>query len=60
MRFNMKLTKEELIAAILPKTETSPQNQLYMKDFYVCDPDTKPRKLKNIAHDLMRTGKCKF
>jgi hypothetical protein len=56
----MPLTKEALKAAILEKAETSPKAQLYIKDFYSCDPDTKPRDLKNLANDLVKEGKLMF
>jgi hypothetical protein len=56
----MKLTKEALKAAILEKAETSPKPQLYIKDFYSCDPETKPRDLKNLANDLVKEGKLMF
>lgn len=56
----MQLTKDELKAAILNKAETSPKPQLYIKDFYACDPETKPRELKNVANDLVKEGKLMF
>ena len=56
----MQLTLEELKTAILKKAETSPKPQLYIKDFYVCDPETKPRVLKNAANDLVKEGKLMF
>jgi hypothetical protein len=56
----MQLSKEALKAAILEKAETSPKPQLYIKDFYACDPDTKPRELKNLANDLVKEGKLMF
>ncbi|WP_163339921.1 dissimilatory sulfite reductase D family protein [Desulfopila sp. IMCC35008] len=56
----MKLTHEELKIAILEKAAKSPKPQLYIKDFYACDPDTKPRELKNVANDLVKEGKLMF
>ena len=48
----MALSKDELKAAILEKAEKSPKPQLYIKDFYACDPEAKPRDMKNVANDL--------
>jgi hypothetical protein len=56
----MQLSKEALKSAILQKAETSPKPQLYIKDFYACDPETKPRDLKNVANDLVKEGKLMF
>ena len=56
----MQLSKEALKLAILEKAETSPKPQLYIKDFYACDPETKPRELKNLANDLVKEGKLMF
>ncbi len=56
----MALSKEELKAAILKKAETAPKPQLYIKDFYKCDPETKPRAIKNAANDLVKEGKMMF
>jgi hypothetical protein len=56
----MALSKEELKAAILKKAETAPKPQLYIKDFYACDPDAKPREIKNVANDLVKEGKMMF
>lgn len=56
----MKLTLEALKTAILEKAETSPKPQLYIKDFYACDPETKPRDLKNVANGLVKEGKLMF
>jgi hypothetical protein len=54
------LSKEAVKAAILEKAASSPKAQLYIKDFYACDPDTKPRDMKNIANDLVKEGKLMF
>jgi hypothetical protein len=56
----MQLTTDALKIAILKKAETSPKSQLYIKDFYACDPETKPRQLKNVANDLVKEGKLMF
>jgi Dissimilatory sulfite reductase D (DsrD) len=56
----MSLSKEALKTAILEKAESSPKPQLYIKDFYACDPDTKPRDMKNIANELVKEGKLMF
>ena len=56
----MVMSKEELKAAILEKALKSPKPQLYVKDFYACDPDAKPRDVKNAANDLVKEGKMDF
>ena len=56
----MALSNDELKAAILEKAMNAPKPQLYIKDFYKCDPDTKPRKIKNVANELVREGKLMF
>ncbi|MFA7346466.1 MAG: dissimilatory sulfite reductase D family protein [Desulfurivibrionaceae bacterium] len=56
----MALSKDELKAAILEKAMTAPKPQLYIKDFYACYPDTKPRDVKNAANDLVKEGKMDF
>ena len=56
----MALSKDELKAAILEKSEKSPKPQLYVKDFYACDPEAKPRDIKNAANDLVKEGKLMF
>jgi len=56
----MPLSKEELKAAILEKAMKAPKPQLYVKDFYKCDPETKPRAIKNAANDLVKEGKMTF
>ena len=56
----MALSKEELKDAIVAKAEKSPKPQLYIKDFYACDPDTKPRDMKNVANELVREGRLAF
>ncbi|MDK9707202.1 MAG: dissimilatory sulfite reductase D family protein [Desulforhopalus sp.] len=56
----MQMSKETLKLAILEKAESSPKPQLYIKDFYACDPETKPRDMKNVANDLVKEGKLMF
>jgi len=56
----MALSTEELKAAILEKATKSPKPQLYIKDFYACDPETKPRAIKNIANEMVREGSLMF
>jgi len=56
----MALSTEDLKAAILEKAEKAPKPQLYVKDFYKCDPDAKPRAVKNAANDLVKEGKMIF
>jgi len=56
----MAMSKEELKAAILEKALKSPKPQLYVKDFYACDPEAKPRDVKNAANDLVKEGKMSF
>ena len=56
----MALGKDELKAVILEKALNGPKAQLYVKDFYACDPDTKPRAIKNAANDLVKEGKLEF
>ena len=56
----MALSKDELKAAMIEKATKAPKPQLYVKDFYVCDPDTKPRAIKNVANELVREGKLMF
>ena len=56
----MPLSKEELKAKIIEKATKAPKPQLYIKDFYKCDPDTKPRAIKNVANELVREGELMF
>jgi len=56
----MALSKEELKAAIIEKAKKSPKPQLYIKEFYKCDPDSKPRVIKNLANELVREGELMF
>ena len=56
----MALSKDELKAAILEKAMNALKPQLYVKDFYKCDPDSKPRVIKNVANELVREGKLTF
>lgn len=56
----MALSKDELKNAIEEKAAKSPKPQLYIKDFYACDPDTKPRDMKNVANEMVREGRLMF
>ncbi len=56
----MALSKEELKEKIIEKATKSPKPQLYIKDFYKCDPDSKPRVVKNVANELVREEKLMF
>jgi hypothetical protein len=56
----MALSKEELKIAIEEKATKSPKPQLYIKDFYKCDPDSKPRVIKNVANEMVREGKLMY
>ena len=56
----MALSTEDLKKAIEEKAQTSPKPQLYIKDFYACDPDSKPRVIKNVANEMVREGKLMF
>ncbi len=56
----MALSTEELKKAIIAKATKSPKPQLYVKDFYECDPDAKPRVIKNVANEMVREGSLMF
>ncbi len=56
----MALSTDELKAKIIEKATNAPKPQLYVKDFYKCDPDSKPRVIKNVANDLVKEGKLMF
>jgi len=56
----MAMSKEELKAAILEKSQKAVKGQLYIKDFYECDPESKPREVKNAANELVKEGKMDF
>jgi hypothetical protein len=56
----MALSKDDLKAAIIEKATKSPKPQLYIKDFYKCDPEAKPREIKNIANEMVREGTLMF
>jgi hypothetical protein len=56
----MAMSKEELKAAMIEKATKAPKPQLYIKDFYKCDPDAKPRAIKNIANELVKEQKLMF
>ncbi len=56
----MALDKEALKDAMEEKATKSPKPQLYVKDFYACDPDSKPRVIKNVANEMVREGRLAF
>ncbi|MFZ5758428.1 MAG: dissimilatory sulfite reductase D family protein [Thermodesulfobacteriota bacterium] len=56
----MALSKDELKAAMIEKATKAPKPQLYVKDFYACDPDAKPREIKNVANELVKESKLMF
>ena len=56
----MALSKDELKEKILEKATKAPKPQLYIKDFYKCDPDSKPRVIKNVANEMVRDGTLMF
>ncbi len=56
----MALSVEEVAEAILEKARKAPKPALYIKDFYKCGPDMKPRQIKNVANDLVKEGKMMF
>lgn len=56
----MALSVEELKKAMIEKATKAPKPQLYVKDFYACDPDAKPRQIKNVANDLVKSGDLMF
>ncbi len=56
----MAMTVEEVEAAIIEKATKSPKPQLYIKDFYECDPERSPRDIKKIANALVTKGKMMF
>ncbi|WPD23408.1 MAG: dissimilatory sulfite reductase D family protein [Candidatus Electrothrix aestuarii] len=56
----MAMSVEEVEAAMIEKATKSPKPQLYVKDFYKCDPDRKPRDIKKIANALVTKGELMF
>jgi len=56
----MAMEIEALKNAIEEKATKSPKPQLYIKDFYKCDPETKPRQMKNVANEMVREGRLMF
>lgn len=56
----MAKSVEEVEAAMIEKATKSPKPQLYIKDFYKCDPDRKPREIKKIANALVTKGELMF
>ena len=56
----MPLSIDELKKAIIGKAKKSPKPQLYIKDFYECDPEAKPRDIKKVANGLVTEGELMF
>ncbi len=56
----MALSDDELKEAIIAKAKKAPKPQLYIKDFYKCDPESKPRRIKNVANKLVTEGELMF
>ena len=56
----MAMSVEEVEAAIIEKAKKAPKPQLYIKDFYKCAPDMKPRQIKKIANKLVEKGELMF
>ncbi len=56
----MVMSVEEVETAMIEKATKSPKPQLYVKDFYKCDPDRKPREIKKIANALVTKGELMF
>lgn len=56
----MGMSDDEIKAAMIEKATKSPKPALYVKDFYKCDAESKPRKIKNLANDLVKEGKMMF
>ena len=56
----MAMSIEEVEAAMILKATKAPKPQLYIKDFYKCDTDRKPREIKKIANKLVEKGELMF
>jgi len=56
----MGMSDEEIKAAMIEKAKSAPKPQLYVKDFYKCDPEAKPRVIKNLANQLVKEGELMF
>ena len=56
----MALSIVDLKKAIIEKATKSPKPQLYIKDFYACDPDAKPMTIKKVANTLVTEGELMF
>jgi hypothetical protein len=56
----MAMSVEEVEAKMIEKATKSPKPQLYVKDFYACDPIRKPRDIKKIANALVTKGELMF
>ena len=56
----MAMSDDDLKAAIEEKALKAPKPALYVKDFYKCDPESKARRIKNVANDLVKEGKLTY
>ncbi|MDZ7642209.1 MAG: dissimilatory sulfite reductase D family protein [Desulfurivibrio sp.] len=56
----MALSIDELKEKIMEKALKGPKSQLYVKDFFACDPEAKPRAVKNVANDLVKEGRLVY
>ena len=56
----MAMSDEDLEKAIIAKAIKAPKPQLYIKDFYKCDTESKPRRIKNVANGLVTKGELMF
>ena len=56
----MAMSVEEVEQAMIEKASKSAKPQLYVKDFYTCDPERKPRDIKKIANALVTKGELMF
>jgi len=54
------MTLEEVEAVIIEKAAKSPKAQLYLNDFYKCDPDRRPKEINKIVHELVTKGKLQY
>ncbi|WP_417914496.1 dissimilatory sulfite reductase D family protein [Candidatus Electronema sp. JM] len=56
----MPLSVEEVEAAILEKAAKWHKPQLYLMNFYECDPDRSRRDIKKIADGLVKKKRLMF
>ncbi len=56
----MAMSDEDLEKAIIEKASKGPKPQFYIKDFYKCDPESKARRIKNVANGLVTKGELMF